>query len=157
METPMISMDVLLYALVGLVLVLTIWIVRLEIKLKNFLKGKNAKSLEDSFMSVKDNVERQVVINQEIAKEIDKLDARIQKSICGLGTVRFNAFKGTGSGGNQSFAIALLNEEKDGVIISSLYGRDRFSAFAKPVQNGTSEFKLSEEEKEALQKAKVHA
>ena len=152
----MISMDVLLYALVGLVLVLTIWIIRLEIKLKNFLKGKDAKSLEDSFVLVKDNVERQIVINQEIAKEIDKLDARIQKSIRGLGTVRFNAFKGTGSGGNQSFAIALLDEEKNGVIISSLYGRDRFSAFAKPVQSGTSEFELSEEEKKALEKAESH-
>ena len=146
-------MDVLLYALVGLILILTIWIIRLEIKLRDFLKGKNAKSLEDSFMFIKDNAERQVIVNQEIAKEIDKLDARIQKSIRGLETVRFNAFKGTGSGGNQSFAIALLNEDKDGVIISSLYGRERFSAFAKPVQNGTSEFELSEEEKEALQKA----
>ena len=130
------------------------WIARLEIKLGRFLKGKDAKTLEDSFMLVKNNVEKQITINQEIAKEIDNLDARLSKSLRGFDTLRFNAFKGTSSGGNQSFAVALLNEDEDGVVLSSLYGRDRFSSFAKPIKKGESEFELSEEEKQVLYKAK---
>ncbi|MCK5027629.1 MAG: DUF4446 family protein [Candidatus Pacebacteria bacterium] len=154
MEAPMISVDILLYILGGMIILLFVWIARLEIKLKRFLKGKDAKTLEDSFMFVKNSVEKQITINQEIAKEIDNLDARLAKSLRGFDTMRFNAFKGTSSGGNQSFALALLNEEGDGMILSSLYGRDRFSAFAKPIQKGTSEFELSEEEKQVLYKAK---
>ncbi len=154
METSILSIDILLYIFGGIIILLLVWITRLEIKLKCFLKGKDAKTLEDSFLFIKDNVERQIIINQEIAKEIDNIDARLAKSLRGFETLRFNAFKGTGSGGNQSFAVALLNEEGDGVMLSSLYGRDKFSAFAKPIQKGISEFELSEEEKQVLYKAK---
>lgn len=154
MEAIHLNASVFVYILGGITIFLLLWIVRLEIKLHRFLKGKDAKSLEDSFMLIKNSTDRQVIINQEIAKEIDKLDARIQTSLRGFDTVRFNAFKGTGLGGNQSFAVALLNESGDGVILSSLYGRDRFSAFAKPVEKGSSLSELTEEETLALQRAK---
>lgn len=153
MGTPIISVTVFLYILGAIIALLLIWIVRLEIKLQRFLKGSDARSLEESFVHMKSNVEKQVLINQEIAKEIDKIDARVQKSLRGFETVRFNAFKGTGSGGNQSFALALINEDNDGVVLSSLYSRDHFSAFAKPISHGKSLFELTEEEQTALTKA----
>ncbi len=149
----MINVDAFLYILVGTIVILTLWIIRLEIKLKRFLQGKNAKTLEDGFLFIKKGVERQVIVNKEIAAEIDNINARLEKSLRGVGVVRFNPFKNTG-GGNQSFAIALVDEENNGVVISSLYSRERFSAFAKPILKGTSTFKLSEEESRALQKAK---
>jgi len=82
-----------------------------------------------------------------------KHDARLKKTISGVETIRFNPFKGDGSGGNQSFATAFLNEEKNGVVISSMYGRERMSIFSKPVKNLTSEYELTSEEKEVLAKA----
>ena len=154
MDTPILSMDVFLYILTGIIAILTIWVIRLEVKLKRFLKGKDAKTLEDSFIFMKTGVEKQVFVNKEIAHEIDNINARLKKSIRGVGVVRFNPFAGTGSGGNQSFAVALLDDEHDGVVISSLYTRDRFSAFAKPVSKGKSTFELSEEESRSLHQAK---
>jgi hypothetical protein len=50
--------------------------------------------------------------------------------------------------------MSFLNDEGDGVIISSLYARDRMSIFAKPIKGGKSEFELSTEEQEVLQKSK---
>jgi hypothetical protein len=82
------------------------------------------------------------------------VDKKLKKTISGLETVRFNPFKGTGSGGNQSFATAFLNREGNGVIVSSLYSRDHVSIFSKPIKNMTSEYELTTEEKSALQKAK---
>jgi hypothetical protein len=154
MGTSLVNMATIFYIFGVIVIVQIIWIVRLEIKLQRFLKGKDAKTLEDSFLQVKETVEKQMLINKEIAKEIDRLDARLAKTLRGFETIRFNAFKGTSSGGNQSFAVALLNEEGDGLILSSLYGRDRFSAFAKPIKGGVSEIELSEEEKQVFQAAK---
>jgi len=49
----------------------------------------------------------------------------------------------------------MLNEENDGVVLSSLYSRERMSIFAKPIKNGKSEYELTEEEQNALSKAKV--
>ena len=82
------------------------------------------------------------------------VDKKLKKTISGNQTVRFNPFKGDGSGSNQSFATALVNKEGDGVIISSIYSRDHLSVFSKPIKNMSSEYELTPEEKSALQKAK---
>jgi hypothetical protein len=60
------------------------------------------------------------------------VEKRLKKSIQGVETVRFNPFKGTGAGGNQSFSTAFVNEKGDGVVLTSMYARDRISMFAKP-------------------------
>ena len=86
---------------------------------------------------------------------MEKNNTKLKKSIRGLEIIRFNPFPDQGS--NQSFAIGMLNEEGDGVVFSSLYSRERMSIFAKPIKNNKSEYELSTEEKEALEKAKVSA
>jgi hypothetical protein len=63
------------------------------------------------------------------------VEIRLQKSIQSVETVRYNPFKGTGSGGNNSFSTAFLTEKGDGVVLTSMYARDRISMFAKPVKN----------------------
>ena len=49
----------------------------------------------------------------------------------------------------------MLNEEGDGVVLSSLYSRERMSVFAKPIKGGKSEYELTGEETNAIKKAKV--
>lgn len=76
------------------------------------------------------------------------LDARSQRSLQHIGLVRFNPFDDTGS--DQSFAIALLDEQRDGVVVSSLHGRANTRVFAKPVAGGSSQHTLSDEEAQAI-------
>ena len=83
--------------------------------------------------------------------ELARHDRRIKKKLNGAKTLRFNPFAGTGSGGNQSFATALLDEDGSGVVLSTLYARDKVSIFAKPIENRKSEFELTDEEKEVLE------
>jgi len=88
-------------------------------------------------------------------KELDKLLKNLKKmagqSIQKIGLVRFNPFKDTG--GNQSFAIALLDAHKNGLVISSLYSREGTRIYGKPIESGQSKYPLSKEELEALKKA----
>lgn len=153
MDTSLITLDIFVYVLAAAVIILVIWIIRLERKMRKFMAGKDAKTLEDSIMHIKAGLEEQRGVNKEIGLHLQDMDTRLEQSLRGVATIRFNAFEGTGEGGRQSFATAFLNEKKDGVIISSLYGRERFSAFAKPIQNGTTEFELSEEERQVLAEA----
>jgi hypothetical protein len=46
--------------------------------------------------------------------------------------------------------VAILNREKNGVVLSSLYGREDSRTYAKPIQNGESTYKMTDEEKEAV-------
>ncbi len=65
-----------------------------------------------------------------------------------VGLVRFNPFEDTGS--DQSFAIALLDADHTGIVISSLHGRAGTRVFAKPIASGQATHALSDEESEAL-------
>jgi hypothetical protein len=84
--------------------------------------------------------------------ELERLHASLEhrtlSSIQHIGLVRFNPFEDTGS--DQSFAIALLDGERDGVVVSSLHGRTNTRVFAKPVEGGASRHALSDEEAQAI-------
>ena len=145
-----------LYTLAGvavIILLLLFWIIRLEITLRKLLKGK-AGTLDDVLSDMRSNIEYLKKYSEGATKHFDIIDAKMKKTISGNETVRFNPWKGDGSGSNQSFATALVNSEGDGVVISSLYSRDHISVFSKPVKGMKSEYELSAEEKTALQKAK---
>ena len=78
----------------------------------------------------------------------EHLEARSRGSLQHVGLVRFNPFEDTGS--DQSFAIALLDGRRDGIVISSLHGRGQTRVFAKPVEGGESRHSLSDEEAQAI-------
>ncbi len=76
------------------------------------------------------------------------IEGRTRRSLQHIGLVRFNPFEDTGS--DQSFAIALLDDQRDGIVLSSLHGRANTRLFAKPVSDGGSSHNLSEEETQAI-------
>ena len=67
------------------------------------------------------------------------------------GLIKFNAFDDTGGG--QSFALCLLDEKKNGIVLTSLHGRDTTRFYVKEISDGKSDQELSAEEKKALHKA----
>lgn len=134
----------------GAVLALIIWIILIERRISKLSGGSDARSLEDTINKNQADLEKLFAFREEVLTELARVDKRIKKKLHGVKTLRFNPFQGTGSGGNQSFATALLDEEGDGVVISSLYSREKMSIFAKPIKNRISEFELTEEEKEVL-------
>ena len=129
------------YALVGFIVILIGWVIRLEVKIKKLLIGKDAKSLEDSIINAKENLEKINDFQNEALLYFKNIEKRLKRSLQTTQTHRFNPFKGTGDGGNQSFSTAFLSENGDGVVISSLYSRDRVSVFSKPLNKFESTFK----------------
>jgi len=135
------------------IIILFVWIIWLQNKLGKLLVGKS-KNLDDSLELLTKEINELKKFKTQTEEALRSTDIRLKKTISGVETVRFNPFKGDGSGGNQSFATAFLNEEKNGVIISSMYSRDHISIFSKPIKNSVSEYELTNEEREVLNKAK---
>ena len=125
---------------------------RLKKNYNNFMKkignGTNIQEDLETFMHKVDRVEKQNLEIVEYCKNLDKdLEGCIQK----IGIVRYNAFKDTGS--DLSFALAMLDENNNGVVLNGIYSREMSNIYAKPVQNGISNYTISEEEKMAIEKA----
>lgn len=108
------------------------------------------------------NLERMIADHIELAesissdrkdfrKDIERLDAQLAKAITRVGVVRFDAFDDVGS--DLSYCVALLDGGNNGVIISSIFGREEARTYVKPIVGGESTYKLTREEEQALREA----
>lgn len=84
------------------------------------------------------------------ALEENQQAMREQMKVCvqKVKLMRYNAFADTGS--DLSYSLSLLDENNNGVVLSSIYGREDNRTYAKPIENGKSTYNLSEEEKKVL-------
>lgn len=134
------------YAIIGVKLS------RLNRRYQDFMRklgnGKNLEEDLQTYMSRVNQVEKQ---NTKLSNQIKTLDGEVTKCIQKVGVVRYSAFKDTGS--DLSFALALLDENNDGVVLNGIYSREMSNIYAKPVQKGMSTYTISEEEAQAIQKA----
>ena len=125
-----------------------------EWRVNRLLRGKSGKTLEEAIIRSVADIEKFKQFRKELEAYLETVEKRLGQSVRGVSTVRFNPFKGTGGGGNQSFATAFLDEKENGVVLSTLYARERVGVYAKPIKEGKSEYELTEEEMRAIQKAK---
>ena len=91
-------------------------------------------------------------LNDQAQQMAQYLGERLARSLCRVGVVRFNPFPDTG--GDQSFAVALLDGHDDGIVLSGLHSRAGCRVYAKPVAGGTSTYNLSQEEQRAIQQSR---
>ena len=110
--------------------------------------GKNIEEDLENYMYKTQRVENQ---NLEILNNIKNIENDVSKCIQKIGIVRYSAFKDTGS--DLSFALALLDENNDGVVLNGIYSREMSNIYAKPVEKGKSSYTISEEEAQAIEKA----
>lgn len=86
---------------------------------------------------------------KNIWSEIENIKELSKLNIQRVGLIKFNPFNETG--GEHSFSLALLDGNKNGIIITSLHTRERTRLYLKDVLKGKAKIDLSEEEKKALQ------
>ncbi|MEK7068421.1 MAG: DUF4446 family protein [Patescibacteria group bacterium] len=145
---PLLALGALLLALLALV-VFTL----LERRITALTRGKHG-TIEETLATLSHDMKEFHAFREELEAYLKVAEMRLRGSIQGLGVVRFNPFQGDGSGGNQSFAIALLDEFGHGVVLSTLYARDRVGIYCKPIEGGKSLFETSDEERQAIEKAR---
>ncbi|QGP91917.1 hypothetical protein MGLY_12660 [Neomoorella glycerini] len=135
-----------------LLIILFLWynhaeVRRLEGRIKRLAETGEGHDLTAVLARFHDLGEIKKALEQVHEKAAD-LQVGLEKSFSRMGLIRFNAFPDTGS--DLSFALALLNREGHGFILTSLYARDETRVFIKPVHGGRSTYRLSEEEEKAL-------
>ena len=113
-------------------------------------KGK-IKDFKDIFLFQKKKHEELEEKVKEAFLKISKLEDISKTTIQKTSVVRFNPFNEMG--GNQSFVIALLDNKNNGFVISSLFTNEGNRVYTKAIKDGKSNYKLSKEEKEAVDKA----
>lgn len=147
-----------LMVLAGLMLVLLAFVISSQVRMSR-LTARYRKLMVKS-----DQVDMETLM-AEYARLAQQLDVRLgtleqnyqslrmdcQLHVQRLLLSRYNAFENTGS--DLSFSLALLDEAGDGVVLTSIFGRDESRLYAKPVVQGKSTYALSKEETDTIKQA----
>ncbi|MCH7604569.1 DUF4446 family protein [Patescibacteria group bacterium] len=104
----------------------------------------NSRELAKQIKSLEERIE-------SISQEFSLFKERMRKAVTKVSVVRYNPFREIG--GNLSFSIVLLDQDDNGVVVTSHYGRDGNRMYSKQIEKGKSEHSLSQEEEKALEQA----
>lgn len=149
--------DIFTYIILGinfllLILYITnvVYLKKINKNYKKFMKKiGNGNNIEETLKNYINKVEDVENSNKQTLQYCEKLKNEISLCIKKIGIVRYSAFKDTGS--DLSFAVALLNDRNDGIILNGIYSREMSNIYAKQVKNGKCNNKLSQEENQALE------
>ena len=153
-KSDMFNLCILITSLILLILfiIVSVRLKNLNKNYKEFMKKLgNGTNIEDSLKKYVEQVENVKEKTEELGKYCKKLDSEMMACIQKTGMVRYSAFKDTGS--DLSFALALLDNHNDGVVLNGIYSREMSNIYAKQVIKGETSNKLSDEEKKAIQLA----
>lgn len=135
--------------IIGIVFIYSVY---LHVRLRRLTKGTTGGSLETIINTALTRAQEIQKENELIRDHALSLDTRVSHSLRNAQVMRYKALETGGS--NQSFSVALLNEQGSGVVITSLYVRERVNTFAKPIEKYTSSYDLTEEEISVIRDAK---
>ena len=126
---------------------------RIDARLGDLTRGEGGSSLESVIDAHLDKVFAVSRDLDELAVRVATIEGAQERAFQRVGLVRYNPFEETG--GNQSFALALLDGAGDGWVMSSLHARSGTRVYAKTIKAGRADAPLSEEEIAALRQAMV--
>ena len=118
-------------------------------QLRESTDGVNLQINLESITSQIEGIQGQISQLEALAKQFE---ATLGHTIQGFGMVRFQAFQGTG--GDQSFALALVDQHGNGIVFSALYSREGTRVYGKPLTAWTSTYNIGDEEQKALDQAR---
>ncbi|WP_429843837.1 DUF4446 family protein [Brevibacillus sp. FIR094] len=152
------NVAILLLAVIALTLIL-IWIVimqsvrisRLRKSINRIMTGTGGANLEEGLHRLLDQVEEMKKQHSDQQFAINRLSQRMAAQCGKVAIIRYNAFGDVGS--DLSFSLAVTDDAGNGVVITSIFGREESRVYAKPLEQGTSSYHLSEEEQAAIKKA----
>lgn len=152
LDNPYLAASLFLSGLNMILLVVFFWQFRVYRKRQSELwKSEEIPDLEAIVLKHKKTLATHNQNLKDLGKILGELVENNKLNIQRAGVVRFNPFAETG--GNMSFAIALLDGKNSGIVISSLHSREGTRVYAKSIERGKSQSRLTEEEEQAIQQA----
>jgi hypothetical protein len=148
-------------AAAGVAAVALLWVIVLAVKLRRMRAAQrtilgdqetdlaaHAASLQEAFVQLRDWVEE---VAGGLEGRVAATERRVDGSITHTSVVRYDAMNELS--GQQSSTVALLDERRTGVVISSILHRDQARLYVKQVREGNPEYELSPEEQQAVEEA----
>ena len=144
--------------MLAIILLLALWLLsvsrrlrRLESRVDDVLHGVEGDNIAGMLTEYLATVRSTASAVERIAEQHQQIQTLMPSAVRHVGLVRFSPFHDTG--GDQSFALALLDGRCNGVIVTGLHSRSDSRLYAKPIERGSSTYSLTPEERRAMEVA----
>ena len=137
--------------LFAMVINLTVQLSKMKTRYKKMMTGVDGGNLERMLLTQIDDTRKVEEENRKLQEENRRLDELLQTALTRVAVMRFCAFEDMGS--DLSYAVAMLDSHNNGIIFSSIFGREDSRSYVKPVSDGTSAYTLTSEEEKVLREA----
>ncbi|MCM3635614.1 DUF4446 family protein [Paenibacillus camelliae] len=151
--------EIIIMALAIVIVVQAIIMLGMSRKLKkitrsyrSMMDGTGVENLEGVLVSLKEEQRQEQKDLAAAFSRIEALEKRVPLQKSKMAIHRYNAFSNTGS--DLSFSLAITNDEKDGVVLTSIHSREGMYLYGKPLQKGESSYSLTPEERKVIDEAK---
>jgi len=151
MEYVVIGLIIIVGVMALMLIIQAVKLTKVNKQYKQLMRGMTNENVEEILLKYIDRVDKygERLLNSE--KEIDNLHQLIAKKAANVSITRYNAYEEQGN--DLSFSVAILNDERNGFVITGLYNRHDQRVYAKPIIDGQSSYALSTEEKQVINEA----
>lgn len=151
------NIEIIMGLIVAFLVVLIFYLIeqfrigRITEKYNALVKDVEGVNLEDLILEAMKELEEAKADTEKLERKYYELNSKLSYAIQKVGVVRYNAFADMGS--ELSFSLAFLDDNLNGIVITSIYGREHTTSYGKPIVKGESKYPLSVEEMQAIDRA----
>lgn len=151
------NVEIILSLMAGFILLLLLYIIaeirisKIRTKYNQIVRGIEGVNVEELLIRTGKEINIMNINMNNFEKDIKEIETKLAFAIQKVGFIRYDAFAEMGN--QLSFSIALLDSFKNGFVLTSIYGRDYTTSYAKPLKFGKSVYPLSVEEMQAIDRA----
>lgn len=151
------SMAVIILLFLIFLIILSLKLSKLKKRYERFTGGEeiHSENLENMLYEYNKNVKKSNETYGKVLSMIQEIDDEMKWCTQKIGVIRYNPFDEMG--GNLCYAVAILDGKDNGVVLNGIHSRNGTFTYAKPIERGVSPYVLTEEELQALEKAKENA
>lgn len=151
------SMAVIILLFLIFLIILSLKLSKLKKRYERFTGGEeiHSENLENMLYEYNENVKKSNETYGKVLSMIQEIDDEMKWCTQKIGVIRYNPFDEMG--GNLCYAVAILDGKDNGVVLNGIHSRNGTFTYAKPIERGVSPYVLTEEELQALEKAKENA
>lgn len=152
------NIEIIVIALAAIIIIQAAAVMSLSRRLKKLgrsyhamMEGEGVENLEQVIIGIKQEQKSHQDSIDSSAAKIESLEQRVPLQKSKVALHRYNAFADAGS--DLSFSLAILNDHKDGIVLTSIHSREGMYLYGKPVQKGQSNYTLTPEERKVIEEA----
>ncbi len=145
----------LVISLILFVLVLNLWskFRGIRNRYERMMSQTGVTNLQEIIIDIQNRLELLNNNGQQNSQSIQAIQERIAAMKGNVSMLRYNAFNEKGQGSDLSFSMAIVDDAKNGAVLTGIFGRDESYMYGKPLELGESKYPLTPEEKEVIKQS----